>query len=170
MERAGVGVGEQPGLGEDELGHLGDVVDRRVVAAFAEPIAGDLVAVLRPFAQGEERFVAAGAGALTGDAEHVVGVEVELLDAGGRLRERAVAAGVVAQERQGDEHLRAECDPRAGGGGADRSGGRHQFLGGAVEEFVVAGLGAGSVRGHRVPCVLLVVVGDVPVWADRLAI
>ena len=51
-QRAGVGVGEQAGLVEHELGHRGEVVDGRARSrASASHSAGDRVALLGPLAR-----------------------------------------------------------------------------------------------------------------------
>ena len=115
VHRTGVAVGEQARLVEHELRHCGDIVDRGVVAMAVEPVTGDRVAEFRLFPEGEERFMATHLGALTGDREYVVGLEVGRVETSGRLRERAVAALVAAQHGQRDEHLR-----RVGHHGAER--------------------------------------------------
>ena len=138
VERAGVGVGQQPGLLQDQAAHLGQVVDGRVVAVRGEPLACRGVALLGALAEGEQRLVAAGPGAGTGDGEHVVGVEVGLVQAGGRLRERAVAAAVAAQHRERDEDLGGVGHPGAGGGVTDGAGPARQLARREVEQIAHA--------------------------------
>ena len=113
VHRTGVAVGEQARLVEHELRHCGDIVDRGVVAMAVEPVPGDRVAEFRLFPEGEERFMATHLGALTGNREYVVGLEVGRVETSGRLRERAVAALVAAQHGQRDEHLRRVSHHRA---------------------------------------------------------
>ncbi len=69
VERAGVGVGEQPGLGEHRGGGGDEVVDRRGVAARRQPGGGVGVARLGRLAQGEQRLVTAERGAPARDGE-----------------------------------------------------------------------------------------------------
>ena len=59
-ERAGVGVGEQARLLDDEAAHVGEILDRRRVPLRLEPLAGRRVAQFGALAQGEERLVAPG--------------------------------------------------------------------------------------------------------------
>ncbi len=143
VQRAGVGVREQAGLGEHERSHRRDVVDGRVVAACPQPVAGDLVAVLRPLAEREQRLVASGAGTLAGDLQHLLRIEVGRFDPGRRLGERAVPAGVVAQERERDEHLRAVGDAFAERLVTACGGERHQARERGAEQWMVG--------AHRTP-------------------
>ena len=115
VQRAGVRVGQEPGLVEHELCHVVQVVHRGVIAVGAQPVRRHFVAQLGPLAQGEEGLVAAGARTLPGDREDLVGRHVRLLEARGRLGERAVAALVAAQHGERDEDLRGEGDPGAVG-------------------------------------------------------
>ena len=71
VEGAGVGVGQQAGLLEHEPAHRRQVVDGRVVAVVAQPVAGDVVAQLRALAEREQRLVAAGPGAGRAIAQHL---------------------------------------------------------------------------------------------------
>ena len=146
VEREGpaVGVGEQPGLVEHELGHRRDIVHGRVVAVLAQERAGHLVAVLGPFAQGEQRLVAPLAGTLSGNAQHVVWEQVGLLEPRRWLGERAVATRVVAQHRQRDEHLRRVGDAGAVCGVAHGAGGRHDLLERELDEVGGGGDRSGS--------------------------
>ena len=91
---AGVGVGEQPGLGQDQGAHGGQVVDGRGVAVVVEPRPGRRVAVLGRLAQGEQRLVAAGGGARPGDGQH-------LARATGRAPRGGPAAGRTCSSRTG---------------------------------------------------------------------
>ena len=104
-ERAGVGVGEQPGLVADQRAHRGEVVDGRCVSVPGEPLGGDGIPELRTLAEGEQRLVASDLGARHGDGEHLLGREVRRIEARRRLGERAVPALVLAQHRERDEHL-----------------------------------------------------------------
>ncbi len=112
-ECPGVGVGEQSGLLEHRPARRLEVVDRRRVAVGGEPLRGDRVAVLRPLAEGEQRLVAPERGAGPGDRQHLVDRQVRVVEARGRLGERAVAAPVPAQHRERDEDLRRVGDPVA---------------------------------------------------------
>ena len=104
-ERAGVGVGEEAGLLQDEATHLGEVVDRGCMAVGGEPVPCHGIAQLGPFAQREECLVAPRVTSGPGDGEHLLGGEVRRVEAGRRLGERAVAAAVAAQHGERDEHL-----------------------------------------------------------------
>ena len=106
----GVEVGEEPGLGEDELGHARQVLDRRLAAERGQLLARGPVAELGLVAEREERLVAARLGAGARDGEHLVGGHVRALAAARRLRERAVVADVAAELRQRDEDLRGVRD------------------------------------------------------------
>ena len=57
--RRGSACGQQPGLGEDELGHARQVLDRRLASELGELLAGDPVAPLGLVAEREQRLVAA---------------------------------------------------------------------------------------------------------------
>ena len=103
-------VRQEPGLGEDELAHPRQVLDRRLAAELGELLAGGAVAELRLVAEGEERLVAAGRRACPCDLEHLVGRHVRALPAPRRPRERAVVADVPAELRQRDEDLRRVGD------------------------------------------------------------
>ena len=100
---------QQPGLARAPGGHVGDVVQRAVVAVLGEPDPGDLPAVLGPVAQGEEGLLAAHRRALAGDAEHLLGFQVRrqpgCRELGRRLDEDAVVAAVAAQVGQRQEDL-----------------------------------------------------------------
>ena len=105
-ERARVGVGEQSGLVEHELRHRREVVDGALEAVIAEPVGRLGITVLGGFAQCEQRFVAAERGPPRGQLEDPIGAEIRRIEAGRRLRERAIAAPVAAQHREGHENLR----------------------------------------------------------------
>ena len=107
---AGVGVGEQAGLVAHEAAHLDLVVDGGVPAVLCQPVRRRGVAQLGALAEGEQRLVAAGPCAAGGDLEHLLRRQVGRVEPGGGLGERAVAALVAAQHREGDEHLRAVGD------------------------------------------------------------
>ncbi len=66
-QRTRVGVGKQAGLVEDHAGHRDEVVDRRRVPVRGEPFGGDGVSQLGPLTEREQRFVAPGSSAGTGD-------------------------------------------------------------------------------------------------------
>ncbi len=104
-QRPGVRVGEQAGLVEHHPGHGRQVLHRGSVAVLLQPLGRSRVAQLRPLTEGEQGLVAARASAGAGDGEHLLGGEVGLFEAGGRLGERAVAAAVPAQLRERDEDL-----------------------------------------------------------------
>jgi hypothetical protein len=105
VQGAGVGVGEEAGLVEHQPAHLGQVVDRRVVAPGGQPVGRVRVTLLGALTEREQGLVTAGLGARPGDGQHVLGREVRLLQPGGRLGERAVAAAIATQHRERDEHL-----------------------------------------------------------------
>ena len=136
-ERSGVGMGKQTGLLQDESAHRSEVVHRRGIAMRGEPIARDGVPQLRPLSEGEQRLVAAGVTASTRDREDLVGRQVRRRQPGGRLGERAVAAPVAAEHRQGDEHLGGEGDPAPVRFVAHAAGQRGQVGQRRVEEIAV---------------------------------
>ena len=107
---ARVEVRQEPGLGEHELGHARQVLDRRLAAERGQLLARGAVAELGLVAEREERLVAAGLGACARDREHLVGRHERALAAPRRLRERAVVADVAAELRQRDEDLRGVGD------------------------------------------------------------
>ncbi len=110
-EGAGVGVGQEAGLLQDEAARLGEVVHRGRVAVGGEPVARHRVAQLGPFAEGEERLVAARSAPGAGHREDLIGRQVGRGEASRGLGERAVAAAVPAQHRQRNEDLGREGDP-----------------------------------------------------------
>ena len=122
VERAGVGVGEQAGLLQDEAAHGDEVFHRRGVAVRGQPFLCHGVALLGLLAQGEEGLVAACRLPGLGDGQDLLGQEVGGGDTGGRLGEGAVAAAVPAQHRQRDEDLGRERDPPAVGAIAHGTG------------------------------------------------
>ena len=105
--------GSRPVSLEHQLAHLDQVVDRRLVAALGQPLAGDVPLRLGCLAEREQRLVAAGGGARDRDLEHLLGRQERRLQPLRRLRERAVLAAVAAQLRERDEHLRRERHPGA---------------------------------------------------------
>ena len=105
IECAGIGVGQQTGLVENESSHGHEVVDGRCVAVGIEPVAGDGVALFRCLTESEQRFVAPRLRSAFGDRENFVGREVRALEPGRRLGEGAVAARVTTQHRERNEHL-----------------------------------------------------------------
>jgi hypothetical protein len=104
--RPRVGVRQEAGVVDHDLGHRRDVVDRRGIVALGEPAGRDLVVQLRPLAEGEERLVAAGSGPSASNREHLVSLEVGGLEPRRRLGEGAVAAAVPAELGERDEDLR----------------------------------------------------------------
>ena len=92
-----------------------------------QPLRSRRVAVFGAFAQGEERFVAAGGPSGPGDGEHLVEGEVGRLEAGRCFGEGAVAAPVAAQHGEGDEHFGREGHPGAERGVADCGRRAHEF-------------------------------------------
>ena len=66
VQRAGVGVGEQAGLIQDQPAHRGLVVDGGGMAQSVQRLAGSAVAQFRLFAEGEQRLGAAGGSAGAG--------------------------------------------------------------------------------------------------------
>ena len=102
---AGVEVGQQAGLLDHPDRDRAHVVQRGRVSTRFEPLAGDVVAFLRPVAQGEQRFLAAHPAAGVGDRDRLFRCQEGGVELGGRLRERAVVAVVAAQHGERDEHL-----------------------------------------------------------------
>ena len=105
VEGPGVGVGQQSGLVQNEPGHRHQVVDRAGVAVPGQPLSGDRPTELGSFAQGEERLVASGGDAGPGDVQDLIGREVGRFQSGRWPGERAVAAAVLAELSERDEHL-----------------------------------------------------------------
>ena len=128
IEGPGVGVGEQPGLVEDQSGHGREVVDGRPVAVLVEPLSGDRVAQLGPLTEGEEGLVTTDACPGSSDGEHLIGREVRGAEARRWLGEGAVPALVPAEHREGDEHLGRVRDPVPVGSVAHRTGLGHQLF------------------------------------------
>ena len=75
VERAGVGVREQPGLVDHQLAHRREIVDGRRVAVLGEPGLSLRVPRLGCLAEGEERLVASGGRAGSRDCQHLLGRE-----------------------------------------------------------------------------------------------
>ena len=73
VEGAGIGVGEEAGLLQDEATGVGEVVHRRGEPVVVEPLAGQRVPQLGALAQGEERLVAPGRLAGPGDGQDLLG-------------------------------------------------------------------------------------------------
>jgi len=136
VERAGVGVGQQPGLVEHQLGHRMHVGNGALVAVLAQPRPGHLVALLRCLTQREERLVAPHASPILGNAQHLLGREVRRLQAGRRLSERAVAALVAAEHGERNEHLRRVRDACAVGVVAHNPRPRQQLVERGGEQFL----------------------------------
>ena len=147
-ERAGVGVREQAGLLQDEPAHLGEVVDRRRVTVRGKPVPRHGIALLGPFAKGEERLVAPGGPAGARDGQHALGRQVRRFEPRRGLGEGAVAATVTAQHGQRDEHLRGEGHPSAVRFVAHTTGQRGEVGERRVEEVGV-GQHRSQSRGRR---------------------
>ena len=111
---ARVQVRQQPGLLQHADRHRPHVVQRRVVAAFVEPLPGFVPARLRAVAEREKRFLATQFGAAAGHVEDLVGLHVHAHALGAQLArhrdERAVVAGIAAQMGDGNEHLARVAD------------------------------------------------------------
>ena len=107
-----VEVRQQTRLLDNLDGHGPHVVQGGEVAAFAEPLLRQWVAILRAIAQGEQGLLASLPAPGLGDGHDVVWSEEGLLESGWRLGERAVVAVVPAEHRQGHEHLAGVGDGR----------------------------------------------------------
>ena len=105
-QRPRVGVREQARLGSDEAAALCEVVDGRGEAVVREPCGCDRVTELGALPEGEQGLVAACLGTGSGDGEDLLGAQVGGGETSRRLGEGAVAAAVLAQHREWDEHLR----------------------------------------------------------------
>ena len=136
IERAGVGVGEQAGLAEDQAAHGDEVVDGRGVAVLVQPLAGRGVPLLGALAEREQRLVAARRLAGPGDLQDLLGREVGRLDPSRGRGEGAVAAPVAAQAGQGDEHLGGVRHPTAVGQVPHRRGLAHEVRQRPIQEGV----------------------------------
>ncbi len=102
-----------------------DVVERRRVAVLVEPRARLGPALLRPVAEGQQRFLAAERLALQCDREDLLRRHVGRLplqpELPGGVHEDAVMAPIAAQRRERDEHLaRIGDDPGSPGRGRAR--------------------------------------------------
>ena len=135
VQRAGICMGEQPGLVEHQLAHRGQVVDRRRVAVLVEPRPRDRIPVLRPLAEREQRLMTSGRRATPRDAQDLLGREVRRGQPGRRLRERAVPALVAAQHRERDEHLRRVGDAPPVSAVTHGPGPRRQLVGRRREDL-----------------------------------
>ena len=141
---AGVGVGEEPRLGQHRAGRRHQVVDGRAVATGRQPAGSGGVALLGGLAEGEERFPAPGGPPGPGDGQDLVELQVRGVEPGRGLGEGAVPATVAAQHGERDEHLGGERDPVAVGGVAPAGRLRHEVREGGPEEVVgVEGGGGG---------------------------
>ena len=126
VERAGVGVGEQPVSSSTRRAAAARYSTVEPWPCSSSHAACHRVAILGSLAEREQRLVAAGGGAGAGDGEHLLRREVGRLEAGGRLGEGAVAAAVAAQHGERDEDLGREGDPPAVGVVAHGPGAGHQ--------------------------------------------
>ena len=111
-EHARVEVRQQAGLLQDADGHGPHVGQGVVVAVRVQPFFRLVPSLLRPVAEGEQGFLAAQFGALAGDVEDLVGLQVQAVQPVRHGRERAVAAAVPAQPGQRDEDLARVGDDR----------------------------------------------------------
>ena len=100
-----VEVRQQTGLLEDRDRAGPDVGQRVVVAPLVQPPPGLGPAVLGPVAQGEQRLLAAGCGAVAGDLQHLLQLEEGRRHPVGHGDEGAVVAAVPAQAGERDEDL-----------------------------------------------------------------
>jgi hypothetical protein len=107
---AGVDVRQQAGLGEHQLAHGGEVIDRAGMAELAQRRARGGVAQLGLVTQGEQRLAAAGGAAGPRDRQHLVRAQVGGAGPARRRSEGAVAAHVAAQAGQRNEHLARIAD------------------------------------------------------------
>ncbi len=102
---AGVEVRQQSAALQHHFRHRREIVQGAVMAQPGQFLPRLPIARLGPVAEGEQCLLAAGAPARLGDGQHLLGFEEGLFT---RLRlpgERAVAATVAAQAREGDEDL-----------------------------------------------------------------
>ena len=102
---ARVEMRQQAGLFQHADRHGPHVGQGVVVAARVQPLPRLVPAVLGAVAQREQGFLAAQRGALTGDGQHLAGLQVGAVQAVRDRRERAVPAAVAAQPGQRDEDL-----------------------------------------------------------------
>ena len=93
---AGVAVGQQGGLLEDELRGVAKVIEGSSVAVPPEPLFGLGIALLRPFPESEEGLGAAQPLSGPGHRQDLVGAHVKPLCLQRGLAEGAVAAKVTA--------------------------------------------------------------------------
>ena len=100
---AGIQVRQQPRLLDHPDGDRADVVQRRRVPALGEPLARDLVPVLRPVAEREQRLLAAEPAPALGDRDRLLRRQERCVEAGGGLGERAVVAVIPAEHRERHE-------------------------------------------------------------------
>jgi len=102
---AGVEVREQARLLYHADGCGPDVLERRAIPAFGEPVARHRVALLRAVAEREQRLLAPEPPAGLGDRHDLLRGKERPFEPGRRLGERAVVAVVPAQHRERDEDL-----------------------------------------------------------------
>ena len=123
---AGVEVREQARLLDHADGRGPDVLERRAVPAFGEPVARHRVALLRAVAEREQRLLAPEPPAGLGDRHDLLRGQERPFEPGRRLGERAVVAVVAAQHRERDEDLARVGDGAAVSELAQVRGERHQ--------------------------------------------
>ena len=111
--QARIGVGQEGGLVDDALADRAQVAERRPVAHAAQELAMLGEERLRLVAQREQRFLGAEPLARLDEGEHLVGRHRVGARLAGILPERAVAAVVAAERRQGHEDLGREGDAAA---------------------------------------------------------
>ena len=155
---ARVRVRQEARLGQHELGHPREVVDRRLAAELCQLLPRHPVAALGLVTEREQRLPAPGLGACPRDREHLVRRQVGALSPARRLRERAVVADVAAQGRQRDEDLGRVRHERSLAGrteplrrleqrlGHDR---RQRLCVGSAETLAGPGPGKDSFVAHR---------------------
>ena len=103
-----------------------------MVAALGKPLGGDRITVLRFVAQGEQRLLTPGQSPGLRDGHDVLGREEGLVQAGGRLGERAVVAMVAAQHGERDEDLARVGDRAAVPEISEMGSHPHQVLEGSI--------------------------------------
>ena len=105
----GVQVREHAGLGGDEVGDVGDVVEGGGEAVVVEPRACFRPALFGAVAEGEQGFLASECRALAHDREHLLVAHEHglalLQELAGGVDEDAVVASVATEGRERHEHL-----------------------------------------------------------------
>ena len=131
---ARVEVRQQARLVEHAAGEAREVLEGGRATERHELVARHAIARLGPVAEREERLAAAGLHPGPGDGEHLVLGEERTLAAPRRPGERAVAADVAAERRQGHEHLGRVRHQRARAVRAQAPGLGHELVERSVRE------------------------------------